>query len=79
MEAKDNDGTTALEYAEGCGHEHAARLLRGSHLRRAMGMGFLTGPAESIESMYSIEPMASIESTDSFDSMEFRESVDSIE
>lgn len=29
VEAKDNDGTTALEYAEGCGHEHAARLLRG--------------------------------------------------
>ena len=29
VEAKDNDGKTALEIAEVCKHEHAARLLRG--------------------------------------------------
>ena len=30
VEAKDNDVTTALEFAELCKHEHAARLLRGN-------------------------------------------------
>ena len=29
VDAKDNDGATALMYAELCKHEHAARLLRG--------------------------------------------------
>ena len=29
MDAKMNDGRTALELAELCKHEHAARLLRG--------------------------------------------------
>ena len=29
VDAKNNDGTTALGFAEACEHEHAARLLRG--------------------------------------------------
>ena len=29
VEAKNNSGARALDFAEGCGHEHAARLLRG--------------------------------------------------